>query len=94
MFFTKTLVTVVFATLAAAGPVLRRQTFALQNGVDAQKQNNEFLSLTADASCQNNDVACINGAFASCVNGKYVLSPCNTGLTCVALPSTDAPGTR
>lgn len=83
------------AVLVAAGPIVdKRASFTLQNGKDAQKLNAKFSSLSASSACQSGEVACIKGAFAQCVNNKFVTTPCSGGLTCVALPLVNSPGTR
>ncbi|KAH8119561.1 proline-rich protein [Phellopilus nigrolimitatus] len=70
-------------------------SFALQNGQAAQALNAQFAGLSASSSCSAGAVACVGGAFAQCVGGAYVTSPCNTaaGLTCAALPLVNSPGT-
>ena len=67
----------------------------MQNGIDAQELNAKFAELSSTSSCSAGDVACVNGSFAQCVNGAFVLTPCNTaaGLTCAALPLVNSPGT-
>ncbi|KAF4593041.1 hypothetical protein EYR38_008750 [Pleurotus pulmonarius] len=67
--------------------------FKAQNGRDAQALNAQFASLTPTSSCQDGAQACVNGAFAQCVGGKFVLSPCAATLTCAALPLVNKPGT-
>ncbi|KAF7430810.1 hypothetical protein PC9H_006522 [Pleurotus ostreatus] len=67
--------------------------FKAQNGRDAQALNAQFASLTPSSSCQDGAQACVNGAFAQCVGGKFVLSPCAATLTCAALPLVNKPGT-
>ena len=37
--------------------------------------------------------ACINGDLAQCVGGQFVTTPCSAGLTCLALPLVNKPGT-
>ncbi|KAG6896356.1 hypothetical protein C0992_008818 [Termitomyces sp. T32_za158] len=41
----------------------------------------------------NDAIACINSAFAECVQGKWVLTKCPNGLQCFALPLVNDPGT-
>ena len=83
------------ALSAAASPALEeRASFTLQNGKDAQALNAQFQTLTAASPCSGSENACIHGAFAQCVNGKFVTLPCSGGLTCVALPLVNSPGTR
>ncbi|KAI0695703.1 hypothetical protein BC835DRAFT_1414672 [Cytidiella melzeri] len=81
------------ATGGISGRSLKRATFTLQNGQDAQKLNAEFATLTASSSCTAGQNACVQGQFSQCVNGKFVSFPCSGGLTCVALPLVNSPGT-
>ncbi|KAI0636722.1 hypothetical protein C8Q77DRAFT_520158 [Trametes polyzona] len=82
------------AGLAAAGPMVRkRASFGLQNGQEAQRLNAKFASLSASSPCTAGEVACVGGAFAQCLDGKFVTFPCSGGLTCVALPLVNSPGT-
>ncbi len=86
---------VALAGLVAAGPIAeKRASFTLQNGKDAQALNSKFASLSANSKCTSGENACIGGAFAQCVNGKFVTTPCSGGLTCVALPLVNSAGTR
>ena len=71
-----------------------RAGFKLENGRKAQALNRKFRTLKASSSCKSGENACINGGFAQCVNGKFVLTPCNVGLKCFALPLVLSPGTR
>lgn len=91
----------VSATLVAAvsasplgGEYMRRASFTLQNGQDAQALNKKFQSLSASSSCTSGEQACIQGQLAQCVNGNFVLSPCASTLKCVALPLVNKAGTR
>ncbi|TCD70013.1 hypothetical protein EIP91_005263 [Steccherinum ochraceum] len=67
--------------------------FKLQNGEDAQALNAKFATLTADSSCSAGDNACVNGGFAQCVGGKFVITQCAGGTVCMALPLVNSPGT-
>ncbi|OJA18445.1 hypothetical protein AZE42_05810 [Rhizopogon vesiculosus] len=67
--------------------------FKLSNGQSAQKLNAQFATLTAASSCTANTNACVGGAFAQCVGGKFMTTPCGSGLTCAALPLVNSPGT-
>ncbi len=89
------LATLSFALLVAAGPShWERASFTLQNGLDAQSLNAKFATLSASTPCTSGENACIDGAFAQCSNGQFVTFPCAGGLTCVALPLVNSPGTR
>ncbi|KAF7309759.1 hypothetical protein MIND_00347700 [Mycena indigotica] len=67
--------------------------FLLQNGLDSQKLNTKFASLTADSPCSDDERACIGTATGLCLNGSFVVFPCSTGTVCAALPSLTEPGT-
>ncbi|KAG2142542.1 hypothetical protein BD769DRAFT_1568337 [Suillus cothurnatus] len=86
--------TLVLSSFATALPCLKRRggSFVLQNGIDAINLNNQFKSLTASSPCTSGN-ACVNGEFAQCVNGQYVLTSCGSGLTCAALPLVNSAGT-
>ena len=94
-FFSVAILPFSLAVLASAGPIVnKRASFTLQNGKDAQALNAKFASLSAGSSCTSGEVACVQGAFAQCVNGQFISTPCAGGLTCVALPLVNSPGTR
>ena len=83
------------ALAVQAGPLQeKRAAFTLQNGLDAQALNAKFQTLSATSPCTSGENACIQGAFAQCSNGQFVSFPCSGGLTCVALPLVNSPGTR
>ncbi|KAM5544467.1 hypothetical protein V8D89_002127 [Ganoderma adspersum] len=67
--------------------------FQLQNALDAQKLNAQFITLTADATCADGDQACVGGAFAMCVQGKFVSMGCAATTQCFALPLVNKAGT-
>ncbi|KZV88270.1 hypothetical protein EXIGLDRAFT_839377 [Exidia glandulosa HHB12029] len=67
--------------------------FALDNGKDAQALNRKFQGLSTTSSCNLGDNACINGGFAQCVNGSFVVTGCAGGLTCAAVPLVNSRGT-
>ncbi|KAG6910043.1 hypothetical protein DXG01_013767 [Tephrocybe rancida] len=84
------------ATSAASDAVSSpaSSNFHLQNGKDAQALNAKFTNLNASAACTTGDLACINGAFAQCDNGKFVITSCGPSpLTCAALPLVNKAGT-
>jgi len=78
------------ASTSAAGS---STSFQLQNGQDAQKLNAKFATLTASSSCSEGDQACVNGGFAQCVGGKFVITQCAATTTCAALPLVNKEGT-
>ncbi|CAL1715639.1 unnamed protein product [Somion occarium] len=67
--------------------------FLLQNGQDAQALNAKFATLSTDGTCTDGDSACVEGGFAQCVGGKFVINPCAGGLQCFALPLVNKAGT-
>lgn len=68
-------------------------SFTLQNGLDAQALNAQFATLTAASPCQDGAQACVGGAFAQCVGGKFVTTSCAGGAQCFALPLVNKAGT-
>lgn len=44
-------------------------------------------------SLSDGDQACVDGGFAQCISGKFVVQACSGGLTCVALPLVNKAGT-
>ncbi|KAI0330154.1 hypothetical protein GY45DRAFT_1278406 [Cubamyces sp. BRFM 1775] len=88
------LVTLTLAILASARPRhFSRSAFSLQNGQEAAALNAQFATLSASSPCTAGENACVNGQFAQCVNGQFVLQPCGGGLICAALPLVNSPGT-
>lgn len=77
----------------APAPAADAKPFTLSNGQDAQALNAKFATLTADSPCTDGDQACVNGGFAQCVGGKFVIQGCAGGLQCFALPLVNAKGT-
>lgn len=67
--------------------------FALSNGQAAQALNAQFASLTASSPCTSGQDACVDGGFAQCVNGQFVVTQCAGGTTCAALPLVEKAGT-
>ncbi|EJF60616.1 hypothetical protein DICSQDRAFT_137422 [Dichomitus squalens LYAD-421 SS1] len=67
--------------------------FQLQNALDAQKLNAQFVTLSADSTCNEGDQACIDGGFAMCVGGKFINMGCAATTQCFALPLVNKPGT-
>ncbi|KAF9043858.1 hypothetical protein BDZ89DRAFT_219438 [Hymenopellis radicata] len=67
--------------------------FILQNGQDAIALNTQFASLTSSSTCTDGDQACIDGGFAQCVGGAFVVSQCAGGTQCFALPLVNKAGT-
>ncbi|KAJ7606102.1 hypothetical protein DFH06DRAFT_1348196 [Mycena polygramma] len=82
------------ATTSAAGASPSSTSdFHLQNGLDAQKLNAQFQSLTANSSCTEGEQACVGTSFAQCVSGSFALTPCASGTVCAALPLVNKAGT-
>ncbi|KAF7370650.1 hypothetical protein MSAN_00698000 [Mycena sanguinolenta] len=81
------------STSATSAPTPSTSDFHLQNGIDAQKLNAQFKSLTATSSCTEGEEACVGTSFAQCVSGSFVLSACTSGTVCAALPLVNKPGT-
>jgi len=77
----------------AATSTSSAKSFQVQNGLDAQKLNAQFATLSSNSSCTTGDIGCIGGNFAQCVDGSFVLEQCAAGTTCMALPLVNKPGT-
>ncbi|KAJ7630462.1 hypothetical protein FB45DRAFT_1027684 [Roridomyces roridus] len=71
----------------------RRAAFDLANGQAAIKLNQQFATLTPTSQCTEGEDACVNGQFAQCANGKFVLTACGPGTVCAALPLVNSAGT-
>ncbi|KAI6126079.1 proline-rich protein [Pisolithus croceorrhizus] len=67
--------------------------FRLSNGKAAQQLNAQFASLTPSSSCASDTSTCVQGSFAKCVSGSFVLQSYGTTLTCAALPLVNYTGT-
>ncbi|CAG8971177.1 hypothetical protein HYALB_00010177 [Hymenoscyphus albidus] len=64
-----------------------------ENLAAAQGFNQIFASLTASSPCTPGAIACVNSNVGNCdASRKFVLSPCDTGSSCYALPMTDTQG--
>lgn len=73
--------------LAARAAPGNANSIVRQNALEAQQLNVKFSSVKATDSCQGNEQACVNGAFAQCVQGKWTVhAPCAGNLQCFALP--------
>ncbi|KAL4078839.1 hypothetical protein V8B97DRAFT_1864948 [Scleroderma yunnanense] len=68
-------------------------SFLLSNGQAAQQLNAQFASLNTSSPCTDGKNACVQGSFAQCVSGAFVLESCGATLTCAALPLVNSPGT-
>ena len=107
-------ITATATATAASSSSSSSSSFLLANGEDAQQQNAEFATLTANSSCTGKrtvafrypsasvlthifsvegEDACVNGEFAQCISGAYVLQSCGSGLSCYALPLVNSVGT-
>ncbi|KAH6909487.1 hypothetical protein BKA70DRAFT_1276300 [Coprinopsis sp. MPI-PUGE-AT-0042] len=80
----------VIAPVRTAPTLLARQStgsLVKENALQAQKLNAKFSTIKTTDSCQGSDQACVNGAFAQCVQGKWAVhAPCASNLRCYALP--------
>ncbi|RXW22143.1 hypothetical protein EST38_g3720 [Candolleomyces aberdarensis] len=77
----------------ANGPAAGAGGFKAANGQAAQALNKKFEGLSAASPCQAGENACVDGGFAQCVGGNFVVTQCAGGLTCAALPLVNSPGT-
>jgi len=86
------LVPVALSLVVSAVPT-RRAAFSQKNGDDAIALNRKFKSLKNNASCQDGEIACIEGKFGQCIGGRFKLQACGAGTTCAALPLVNKAGT-
>jgi len=93
MYFTNVYISLALALVVSAIPMDKRAAFTLANGKQAAAQNEAFKTLTPDSSCKDGENACVEGKFAQCSDGKFLLTPCGVGLQCVVLPLVTKPGT-
>ncbi|KAG2003457.1 hypothetical protein CC2G_004059 [Coprinopsis cinerea AmutBmut pab1-1] len=92
---------VLLTALAALAPVQGAPALAArqgsdvhrQNALDAQRLNAQYATIKATDSCRSGENACVDGGFAQCIAGKWVVQPCAGALRCYALPLVNAPGT-
>lgn len=89
----KTQTPIAGAPPAPAPPAGGAGGFKLQNGQDAQALNKKFAGLTSSSPCTAGENACVNGGFAQCVGGKFVVTGCSSTLICAALPLVNSRGT-
>ncbi|KAF8516008.1 hypothetical protein BU17DRAFT_93121 [Hysterangium stoloniferum] len=83
--------TVVIATLFVSAPDVGAKPSTLKNGQDAIALNS--LPCPQAPLAPDGDLTCINGKFAQCSGGKFLLTSCAVGTICVALPLVNKPGT-
>ena len=67
--------------------------FLLANGQEAQKLNAKFANLSKDSPCSAGEIACVDDAFAQCVEGQFVTISCGATNICAALPLVNSRGT-
>ncbi|KZV61186.1 hypothetical protein PENSPDRAFT_678628 [Peniophora sp. CONT] len=77
------------ATASAAGST--STNFVLANGLDAQKQNLDSLSVKATDSCTDGSFACVQGSMMQCDHGAFVATAncsasTNANTSCFFLP--------
>lgn len=94
-FFKSLSALLLLASLAASAPTLnvRDADLQKQNGVLAQQANAQFAKIKATDACSDElPQACIEGAFAQCVGGKWVVTQCAVPTKCFSLPLVNSPG--
>jgi len=67
-----------------------RDEVPLQNGEDAISLNAKFKTLSPLSPCRTDEVACVSGFYAQCLEGHFVLTPCPTDLVCQATSNVDS----
>jgi len=87
--------TLTYTLLASAAVPHKRSTEWLQqNGPAAKALNDQYASLTPNSTCNDSGaLACIDGEFATCYEGKYLMWPCASGWECAAIPNEWSSGT-
>lgn len=80
-------------TSAASTSSRRSIAFFQQNGPAAKDLNDKYGSLTVNSTCNNGDIACIGGQFASCWGSSYHVHGCPDGWVCAAIPNERSEGT-
>ncbi|KAH9974051.1 hypothetical protein BGW80DRAFT_1445075 [Lactifluus volemus] len=81
------------ASLASAVPIALDNTTLLSNAQQAEILNCEFQSLQTSDPCNTGETACIQNAFATCVNNAWQTQSCSQSKMCFALPQVRANGT-
>ncbi|KAI0708711.1 hypothetical protein C8Q72DRAFT_790776 [Fomitopsis betulina] len=81
------------SSAASSAATSSSSSFLQSNGQQAQQQNAQFSTLSSSSSCDEGTSACVNGEFAQCVSGAYVLQSCGSTLSCFALPLVNKAGT-
>jgi len=71
----------------------RSIAYLQQNGPAAKALNDQYKALTASSPCDDGDIACIGGQFATCWDGSYHLATCPGDTTCAAIPNEWSSGT-
>ncbi|KAH7889439.1 hypothetical protein F5I97DRAFT_1947972 [Phlebopus sp. FC_14] len=63
------------------------------NGPAAKALNQQYATLTVNSTCNDGDVACVQGQYARCYQNKYLTWSCPSDWTCQALPNEWSSGT-
>ncbi|KAL4067875.1 hypothetical protein V8B97DRAFT_1398629 [Scleroderma yunnanense] len=80
-------------SFSSSPPKARSTAYLQQNGPAARALNDQYASLTTSSPCNDGDIACIGGEFASCWGGSYHVNSCPSGWTCAAIPNEWSSGT-
>ncbi|KAJ7636966.1 hypothetical protein FB45DRAFT_907905 [Roridomyces roridus] len=83
------------AISATAAPILPNSAAPqpyVENAITAQFFNQQFAAMAETDPCTGNQTACVNGAFAMCVEDEWVITPCASGLVCAAVPQSSTVG--
>ncbi|KAF8556901.1 hypothetical protein OG21DRAFT_1520788 [Imleria badia] len=65
-----------YVLTACSGVAIKGFSRMGENTIEAKLLNAQYASLTPDSSCTSGQIACVDGEFAKCGSGKYVLIPC------------------
>jgi len=63
------------------------------NGPAAKALNEQYATLTTSSTCTDGEIACVQGQFGHCYQGRYLTYSCPTDWTCQALPNEWSNGT-
>ncbi|KAH8102248.1 hypothetical protein BXZ70DRAFT_906212 [Cristinia sonorae] len=82
-----------FLSFVLGAPAPIDNATLLQNGLDAQALNAEFLALSVNDACTSGQMACIDGGPALCQSGSWQVQKCSDSRECFAVPSIKERGT-
>ena len=87
------LVSIFFTSVIEATNNTTSCGFEHTNALAAIALNSQFAKLKPNSNCTINEIACVDGDFAQCPYGEFILTSCGTELKCFALPLVNSNGT-